>query len=253
MALTDISAVIITRDAARTLATTLASLRDFPEVVVYDNGSTDETLTLARQFPNVSVRTGEFLGFGPTKNRAADLATRDWILSIDADEAASDELVASLRSVDLSDSSRTYMVHRHNLFIGRDIRWGGWGNDWLVRVYHRGSTRVGDALVHEKVLVPDGTAPVRIAGALWHDNVSDIDQLLQKISYYTELRRREGRGRVYPPAWTLLRAAWSFFRSYVLLLGMLAGWRGLVIAFSDSAGTFYKHMKRYSDEQARRE
>ncbi|HSG65079.1 MAG TPA: glycosyltransferase, partial [Gammaproteobacteria bacterium] len=61
MALTDISAVIITRDAARTLAKTLASLRDLPEVIVYDNGSSDDTLAIAREYPNVILSTGEFL------------------------------------------------------------------------------------------------------------------------------------------------------------------------------------------------
>lgn len=253
MALTDISPVMITRNAARTLAASLESLEAFPEVIVYDNGSTDETREIARRFPNVKLHTGEFLGFGPTKNAAADLATRQWILSIDADEAPSAELLASLAALDLTDERRTYGLHRHNLFMGRDIRWGGWGNDWLVRVYHRGSTRVSGALVHEKILVPVGTTPVRVAGALWHDNISDVDQFLQKISYYTELRRREGKSRVHTPASTMLRTIWSFLRSYVLQLGFLAGWRGLVIAVSDSAGTFYKHMKRYSDERARQD
>ncbi|NIW24049.1 MAG: glycosyltransferase family 2 protein, partial [Gammaproteobacteria bacterium] len=79
-----------------------------------------------------------------------------------------------------------------------------------------------------------------------HDNISDIDQLLDKISYYTELRRQEPDARVYSPAVTMMRTFWAFFRSYVLELGFIAGWRGLVIATCDSIGTFFKHMKRYS-------
>jgi len=253
MALSDIRPVIITRDAARTIVATLTSLAEFPEVVVYDNGSEDATLDLVSNFTNVRLITGEFLGFGPTKNHAASLAAGDWILSIDADESVSPMLLASLDAIDLDNPKQTYSVHRHNLFMGRDIRWGGWGNDWLVRVYHRGYARLSDALVHEKVIVPPDVKPRRIEGALWHDNISDIDQLLQKISDYTELRRQEVGGKIYSPAWTLLRTVWAFLRSYVLKLGVLAGWRGLVIATSDAVGTFFKHMKRYSDDRGRRD
>ncbi|NNC64853.1 MAG: hypothetical protein HKN84_08725 [Gammaproteobacteria bacterium] len=142
-------------------------------------------------------------------------------------------------------------MHRHNFVVGRDIRWGGWGNDWLVRLHNRHHAGLSEALVHEKVVVPGGVEPKRIAGALLHDNISDIDQLLHKISYYTELRRQEPGGRVYSPAVAMLRTFWAFFRSYVLELGFLAGWRGLVIATCDSMGTFFKHMKRYSDERGR--
>lgn len=253
MALQDIHPVIIARDASATITATLTSLRNFPEVIVYDNGSADDTLAVAGRFANVKAVSGEFLGFGPTKNKAASLASGDWILSIDADESVSEELLAELGELDLSDSRRTFMLHRHNLFMGKEVRWGGWGNDWLVRVYNRRQTSVRDALVHEKVSVPEGTTPVRLEGALWHDSVRDIDQFLHKISYYTELRRREEGKRVYPAAWIAVRSVWSFFRSYVLQLGLLAGWRGLVIAVGDAVGTFFKHMKRYSDRRVRRE
>lgn len=253
MALSDIHPVMITRDASRTLAASLDSLRAFAEVVVYDNGSTDDTLEIARAFPNAKVVSGEFIGFGPTKNKAAELAAGDWILSIDADESVSDDLLSTLAELDLAEPRQTYAVHRHNFFIGRDIRWGGWGNDWLVRIYNRQHAGLSDVLVHEKVVVPSDFEPQRVVGALNHDNISDIDQLLGKISYYTELRRKEPGGRVHSPIVTMLRTFWAFFRSYVLELGALAGWRGLVIATCDSMGTFFKHMKRYSDERGRRD
>ena len=253
MALREIHPVLITRDASRTLAATLESLQAFPEVVVYDNGSTDDTLDIARRFANVKLVTGEFVGFGPTKNLAAGHASGDWILSIDADESVSEELLSSLEALELSEPRQTYAVLRHNYLVGRHVRWGGWGNDWLVRLYNRRQARLSDVLVHEKVVVPSDVEPKRIAGALLHDNISDIDQLLGKISYYTELRRQEPGGRVHPPAVTMLRTFWAFFRSYVLELGFLAGWRGVVIATCDSMGTFFKHMKRYSDERGRQE
>ncbi|MEO1575111.1 MAG: glycosyltransferase, partial [Pseudomonadota bacterium] len=69
-----ISIVIITRNAAETLSATLDSVTDFANVVVWDNDSDDGTRELARAYPNVTLVIAEFLGFGPSKNAAADCA-----------------------------------------------------------------------------------------------------------------------------------------------------------------------------------
>jgi len=149
MSLAAIHPVIIVRDAGATIGTALASLESFPEVVVFDNGSSDATQQICAGFGNVKLIQGSFSGFGPTKNHAASLASGDWILSIDADEYLSDELVRSLDLADLADARRAYLVERHNLFMGRHVKRGGWGNDWLIRLYHRGQHRFTDAMVHE--------------------------------------------------------------------------------------------------------
>src|SRR5262245_35909816 len=99
MSTDEIYPVLITRDAAATIERTLHSLAEFPEVVVYDNGSTDGTIGLCRQFPNVKVVTGTFSGYGRTKNHAVSLARGDWVLSIDADEYLSEALLTELREI----------------------------------------------------------------------------------------------------------------------------------------------------------
>jgi glycosyltransferase involved in cell wall biosynthesis len=243
---------IIARDAEQTIATTLASLRSFSDVTVYDNGSTDRTLEICAQFPNVKVTRGDFIGFGPTKNLAASLAPGDWVLSLDADEYLSEPLTAELGTLALDDPTVAYAIERCNLFMGKHIRRGGWGDDWLVRLYHRRHLSFNDALVHERVVVPKGARTVRLRAAMWHLAVTDIDQFLQKISRYSELRRRV-TARRQSAARIFVRSAWAFFRSYVLKLGLLEGWRGLVIAYANSVGTFFRHMKRYVDTAVARE
>lgn len=249
MSLSDIHPVIIARDAAATLGAALDSLAGFGEIVVYDNGSTDGTPDVCRGYPNVRVVRGEFLGFGPTKNHAAGLAGGDWILSIDADERIGAELRASLEALELGADGRTaYALNRHNLLLGRHVRRGGWGDNWLVRLYDRRLCRFDDARVHEKVAVPPEVRVERLAGPLWHDAVTDIDQFLHKISLYSELGRDRG-GRKRSPLGIAVGAAWAFFRSYVIEAGFLEGWRGLVIANCDAQGSFFKHMKRYVDAE----
>jgi glycosyltransferase involved in cell wall biosynthesis len=246
------SAVLIVRDAEATLAECLASLAFCAEVVVYDNGSTDRTAEIARRFANVRLHSGEFTGFGPTKNRAAALATYDWILSIDADEAVTPELGGSLRAADLSDPAVVYSVWRHNYLLGRRVRHSGWGRDWLPRVYHRTRARLTDAAVHENLTFDPGVRVVPLAGPLRHAAVRDLGELLVKVNRYSELRRRT-RPVVMPAPMILLRAIWAFFRTLVLQAGFLDGWRGLVIAWSNANGVFFKYMKPYADAAVRGE
>lgn len=240
-----ISGVIIASNAERTLRRCLESLAALDEVIVYENGSTDRTAEIARSFPNVRLVIGDFTGYGPTKNRAAEEARNDWILSVDSDEAVSPELIGSIAALDLSDTTVVYAVDRHNYMYGKHVRHAGWGNDWLPRLYNRSRFRYNDAMVHENLEIGHATPVSRLQGPLLHEAVIDLSQFLVKIDRYTELRKDSG-ARAYGPFGSLVKAAWAFFRSYVLQLGLLDGWRGVVIAYSDATGVFFRCMKCYA-------
>jgi len=96
-----ISVVIIVKNAENTFSKTLESLKQFEEVIVYDTGSTDSSMEIARKFKNVRLYQGEFIGFGKSKNQAAKFAKNDWILSIDADEVLGSVLMESINKIDL--------------------------------------------------------------------------------------------------------------------------------------------------------
>ncbi len=251
MSLNVISAVIIAHNAEATLAACLQSLKRLPEVVVYENGSTDRTAEIALTFPNVRLEQGDFIGFGPTKNLAAEFSCNDWVLSLDSDEEVSSELMDELAELELGDSKNLYQILRQNFFMGEHVKHSGWGNDWLPRLYNRKSHGYNQAIVHENVLpLPDAKIQ-KLKGTLQHRAVSEISQFLVKIDRYTELRMQEG-SKGHGPLVSLLKAKWAFFRSYILKLGILDGWRGVVIAWGDASGVFYRCMKCYArDQQAK--
>ena len=247
--LDQISVVIITKDAAATLDKTLASVGDFDEVVVYDNGSSDETLDIARAYPNVSLHEGAFLGFGPTKNHAVSLARNDWVFSLDADEAVSDELTDFLRIWQPASSNCVGVVRRDNYVMGKHINKGGWGRDWLVRLFNRTTHGFNDNAVHESVQTTKDSVRDKLPHPIRHDAVQNLGQFLQKIDRYSEIRRRTST-KTFPPPVIVARSFFAFFRSYILQGGILAGWRGLVIAWNASNGVFYKYMKIYADRHS---
>ena len=86
----NLSVVLITLNEAANLPRTLASVRWAREIIIVDSGSTDETVTIARE-AGARVFEEPWRGFGPQKNIAISHATSDWVLSLDADEEVSPE------------------------------------------------------------------------------------------------------------------------------------------------------------------
>ena len=243
--LSRISAVLMVRDAEPTLAATLDSLKRFGEVVVFDNGSKDRTLEIAGRYPNVRIHKGEFSGFGPTRNQAASLAQNDWVFSIDADEVPDEALLSALDALALDKPELAYCVERQNYLLGKRVKHSGWGSQWLTRLYHRGHHAFTAVVVHEKLELKAGEEPVKLTGTLKHTAMQDAGDFLVKMHRYTMLKAGESR-RTYHPAIILLKTFWAFIRSYILRLGILDGWRGVLISVSEANGVFYKYMVIYS-------
>lgn len=244
MPLANISAVLMVRDAEVTLAATLDGLKRFGEVVVFDNGSKDRTLEVAGRYPNVRVHKGDFTGFGPTRNKAASLAQHDWVFSIDADEVPDEALLSAMDALSL-DSKLAYSVERQNYLLGKRVKHGGWGSQWLTRLYDRRAHAFTEVAVHEKVELKRGEAAQVLPGTLKHMPMQDAGDFLVKMHRYTMLKAGESR-RTYPPAIILLKTFWAFIRSYILRLGVLDGWRGVLISVSEANGVFYKYIVIYS-------
>src|SRR5580700_4830062 len=110
-----ISVVILAKNSDETIAQTLDACRCFPEVVLYDTGSTDQTLEIAKKYSNVKIVEKPFEGFGPSHNRAAEEASHDWVLSIDSDEVPSPELLEEIQGLAL-DQAAVYSLFRSNFF-----------------------------------------------------------------------------------------------------------------------------------------
>ncbi len=239
-----ISAVIISKNVAETIKLTLDSLTAFKEVIIYDSGSTDDSLLIARKFSNVSIFQGDFLGFGPTKNHAISLATNDWIFSIDGDESLSNILIKHLSEIN-PDSRLIGEIRRDNYFMGKEMKVAGWGRDKIIRLFNRKEYCFSDLIVHERVEIDSLANKILLNGSISHYPVNNLSQTLEKANLYSELYSKEN-DNYYPIVIIILKSQFAFFRSYFIQRGFLAGWRGLVLSFANSVGVFYKYIKIYA-------
>jgi len=236
-----ISVTLLTKNNEDTLEATLRSLASFPEILLYDTGSTDKTLEIARTFPNVHVQQGLFSGFGPTHNLVSSLAKHDWILSIDSDEELSPELVAEIHALPLN-PTHVYALRRHNYFNGKHIRWcAGWHPDIVVRLYHRKKTRFTDAAVHERVIT-QGLLTVTLSSPLYHTPYRNMSAFLQKMQTYSTLFAEQST--TSSSLFKALVHSWfAFFKSYILKRGFLGGKEGFIISAYNGHTAFYKYLK----------
>jgi glycosyltransferase involved in cell wall biosynthesis len=244
----EISAVIITLNEERRLARALESLSASPpiaeEVLVVDSGSTDRTLEIAARY-GARVLSHPWEGYARQKNFAASQAKYDWVFSIDADEALSSRLAASLREVKRQGPAGAagFRMARAARYQGRWIRHSGWYPDWKLRLYDRRRGRWAGDYVHERVEL-DG--PVgKLAGDLEHYTCDSLEEHLGTLDRYTTLAAQEAfaNGDRTALPWMLLGPPWKFFETFIFRQGFRDGFEGFVIAVMAGYYVFRKYAK----------
>ncbi len=240
-----LSVILITRNEEANLGDCLASLEGIAQqIVVVDTNSSDQTLEIAKNHGAVIAQPPDWPGFGPQKNRALDLASGDWILSLDADERLTPALRSEiLTAIHHSAHVNCFAIPRLSWYCGRFIRHSGWNPDYVDRLFRRGTARFSEDLVHER-LIPDGQV-AQLENPMLHFSFMNYSQVLQKIDRYSSASAEQAfaKGKKSSPAKAVIHGMWSFFRTYIVRAGFLDGAQGLALAISNGQGTYYRYMK----------
>lgn len=240
-----VSVIIICKNEASVIGNTLRSLDGLTDdIIVYDNGSTDNTLAIAGQF-RARVHQGSWQGFGKTKSAANSLAKYSWVLSLDADESIDDELKQSLMNLQFSDEKIVYDLQFKNFLGSKLLKHGEWGNDSHIRLFNRKIVHWNDALVHESLVMPLDIKVKRLKGFVLHQTMKDLNDYAQKMVHYAMLNAekyyREGKKYSWFGIW--LSPGVNFLNYYILRLGFLDGYEGYVCAKMTAYYTFLKYAK----------
>jgi glycosyltransferase involved in cell wall biosynthesis len=238
-----LTATIVTLNEEKNIARAIESVRCCEEIIVVDSGSTDRTRAIAKQ-RGVRVIPHAWPGYAQQKNWAAEQASNDWILSIDADEALSEELEAELLALKAAGlSGAGYNMPRLAQYLGRWIRHSGWYPDRKVRLYDRRQARWTGEYVHESVQV-DG--PVgELKSNLLHFTCDSLSAHMKTLDRYTTLAAQElaAKGALRPAYRLAVDPAWTFIRTYLMQQGFRDGFEGFAIAYMAALYTFLKYAK----------
>lgn len=239
-----ITVCILAKNAEQTIQATLDSVQSFPEVLIFDTGSTDSTLTIASKYPNVTIHQSPFIGFGPLRNAIAACAKNDWIFALDSDEIISPSLKSEINQLSLSQAF-AYVVPRHNFYNGKRIRGCGWSPDRVARLYHRNHNQFSEAFVHESIQT---NHRINLKSPLLHTPYRSTEDFLAKMQHYSTLFAQQYKGkRTSSFTKALGHGIFAFFRSYVLKHGILDGSEGFTISLYNANTAFYKYLKLSED------
>jgi glycosyltransferase involved in cell wall biosynthesis len=242
-----ISAVIITFNEERNIARCLDSVKGIADdIVVLDSGSTDATVRLA-EAAGARVFLHPFDDYVAQKNRAVARAACPHILALDADEALSGELRASVAAAKQNWQYDGYRFNRLTSYCGRWIRHGSWYPDCRIRLWNSAKGRWAGNRIHEIVVLDEGSSAGFLRGDLLHYSIDSIDQHIARINKYTDISARAAfdRGRRTNLFEISLLPKWKFFRDYVVKRGFLDGFYGYVICKNSAYADYLKLLKLY--------
>jgi len=238
-----ITATIITFNEERNIARAIESLRCCDEILIVDSGSTDRTTELAEKL-GASVIEANWRGYAGQKNWAAEQASYDWVLSLDADETLSEALEAEIWNLKKSGPRCDgYTMPRLARYMGRWILHSGWYPDRKLRLYDRRQAKwVGD-FVHESVAVSGRVG--HLQSNLLHFTCESLSEHIKTMERYTTLAAQELASRriKVPLHRVLFSPAWAFVKSYFVNRGFLDGPEGLTISYMAAFYTFLKFTK----------
>lgn len=238
-----LSVIIITKNEAANMRACLESVAWADEVIVLDSGSTDDTVAIGKELrAQVHVSEG-WPGFGQQKNRALGYATRDWVLSLDADERVTPELREQLTAAMANAGYSGYYIPRLSQFCGKFVRHSGWYPDYVLRLFRRGAGKFSGDEVHERVLL-DGHAG-KLSSPLLHYSYRTAEDVERKVQHYATAAARQMHASGKKATWldAPVRGSWAFLRTYLLRLGVLDGGAGLAIAHMNARTTYLKYRR----------
>lgn len=241
-----ISVVLATYNEEKNLQGCLESAKQLAdEIVIVDGASNDQTVEIAKEYgTKIKVTTNPPI-FHINKQKAIDLATKDWILQLDADERVTPELQKEIKNI-LDQRPKTkdqklvngYWIPRKNWFLGRFLMKGGVYPDYTLRLYRRGKGKLPQKSVHEQAVVEGDVGYLK--NPLIHLADPNFSRYILRFNRYTDLIAREyldkklKKNPLIMLKYLLILPCLWFFNTYIRHKGFMDSWQGFVFSFFSS-------------------
>ncbi len=210
-----ISAYIVTLNEEKRLGRTLQALKQVAdEIFVIDSGSTDKTKEIALE-NGAEFVFHEWKNISSQKHFGQELCHNDWVLSLDADEVLSPELIAEIKTEIKNPSADGYVIKIRDMLPGdKKPRLFARTYSDLVRLYNRKKCNMPDDLTNDRVVVSDGAVIKKLNNIIYHYSYVSLTQIWFKLNMYTDelVKTAVEQGRYY----TRLRLYTEFPRQFLI-------------------------------------
>lgn len=199
-----LSAIIIAKDEEDRIKTCLESVKWADEIIVLDNGSSDKTVQIARQYTDQIIEY-ESDDFSALRNKAMEKAEGDWVLYVDSDERILEELKEEISQLISDDRFSAYAISRKNIIFGREVNYGPYRKDWVIRLFKKSDFEGWNGRIHES---PNFKGKLGYAkNPLLHLTHRDVDQMVLKSLEWSKIdaKLRFDAGHPRMSGWRFLR------------------------------------------------
>jgi glycosyltransferase involved in cell wall biosynthesis len=238
-----VSAIIPTCNNENCIEQCLRSVQWADEIIVVDSFSSDKTTEIAAAL-GARIIKSEYIHSASQKNRAIPQAAHPWIFLLDSDEVCTAELQkeiqALLQNPGIYDG---YWIGRRNYFMDKLIRYSGWQNDAVIRFFKRDTCRYEDKHVHAEIISSGKIG--RLHNKIIHYTYKGIDHFLEKQNRYATMGAMDRLHKVQHPGLfhIAVKPCFTFFRHYILKLGILDGLHGFIISALSAYTVFLRGVK----------
>jgi glycosyltransferase involved in cell wall biosynthesis len=242
-----LSVVVISYNEEKNIGRCIDSVKEIAdEIILLDSYSTDRTVAIAESKGAVVIQE-HFKGYIQQKNRAVELASHNFVLSLDADEALDPVLTDAISRAKQQFLNPAYRMNRLSNYCGKFIRHGSWYPDAKVRLFDKRSARWGGTNPHDKIVLDDGIHIEHLKGNILHYSYNSISDHVAQNNKFSSLAAESlfAKGKRTNLFKVFINPLWAFIQSYVIRVGFLDGLFGLVIAIQIAHLTFLKHIKLY--------
>ncbi len=236
-----ITALVHTKNSAKTLDLCLSSLRFCDEVFVIDMESSDETLAIAKKHKEKQIQFAD-----PIRNHYIKKVKTDWTLIVDSDEEVPETLAKKFQELMTISGVNGYKVPRANIIFGKWMEHSGFWPDYIVRFFRTGTCSY-PSYVHSQPVIEGVTAEIEALQefALIHHHYDSVEQYLLRLNVYTtlETQKIEAQG-ITPSDESFLQTFFAeFHRRFFAQEGYKDGKHGLVVSLLQAIYMLVVQMK----------
>jgi glycosyltransferase involved in cell wall biosynthesis len=238
-----ITAIIPTKNEEHNIEGVLQSVSFADEIMVVDSFSTDRTVELARKYTDFILQR-EYNYSASQKNWAIPQASNEWILLVDSDERITPSLREEIRGVlEEGTDKSAFTIHRINYFMGKPIKYSGWQNDRVTRLFKRDACRYEDKFVHAEIVTQGGVG--KLKNSMLHHTYTNLKSFLEKMDRYATWSAYDRQHKVKNVNFFHLsmKPGYRFVNDYIFRLGILDGRRGFILSVISAYSVFLRYVK----------
>jgi glycosyltransferase involved in cell wall biosynthesis len=219
---------------------------------VFDSGSTDRTLEIARKYDATIVHC-EWKGYVGTKQASYEHASgvigqSGWVLCLDSDESADSELCRQIADLVRRDDQTIHgaRVNRRVWVWGKLLEYA-WQPEWRLRLIRTSCGFWTGREPHDYLQLNPGLRSVKLYGNLKHDTFVTFEDMLGKMLHYGRIagRAAHAQNKETGALRVFFSPAWAFMKHFIFKRGFLDGPAGLLASAMTTAYTLMKHIVWY--------